>query len=177
MSWREKHRAIGRRSLVAAVPLILLAGCGFRPLYAPPEVGTTDPALATIQVVQIPDRLGQLLTIALRDGFNPSGERVDPQYTLHVGLSSIRRDTALRIDSTATRAQIDVRATYQLIDLRRNVVVLYGSARSNDSIDLVDNEYANVVADNDARRRALRDIAAQIQTRCGGYLRSQAATK
>jgi LPS-assembly lipoprotein len=177
MSWREDRRGVGRRSLLAGVPLILLAGCGFRPLYAPPEMGTTDPALATIQVVQIPDRLGQLLTIALRDGFNPSGSRVDPKYTLYVGLSSLRRDTALRIDSTATRAEIEVRASYQLIDLRNNTIVLNGTTRSNDSIDLVDNEYANVVADSDARRRALRDIAAEIQARCSGYLQTQAASK
>jgi LPS-assembly lipoprotein len=174
MSWPEPR--LRRRTLLVAAAL-LPAGCGFRPLYAPPETAATDPRLATIQVAQISERLGQLLTIALRDSFNPSGARVEPQYVLYVTLTTTRRDTAIRRDATASRAEIDLSAAYQLVELRKGATVMTGVARSFDSIDLVDNEYANIVASSDARNRGLRDLAAEIQTRCAGYLQRQATVK
>jgi LPS-assembly lipoprotein len=149
-----------------ALAILVLGGCGFRPLYAPAEATTTDPRLASIQVAQIPDRIGQRLTIALRDSFNPGGAAVAPRYRLLVSLTTTRRELGIRRDATASRAEIIVTATYRLVDLEDGTAATVGVARSSSSVDLVLNEYANLVAEEDARTRAVEDIALEIQTRC-----------
>jgi LPS-assembly lipoprotein len=171
MWWRDAVALARLRPGAAALALavLLLAGCGFRPLYAPAETATTDPRLASIQVAQIPDRIGQRLTIALRDSFNPGGAAIEPRYRLLVSLSTTRREVAIRRDGTASRAEIAVRAGYQLVDLDDGKVAMAGSARSSSSVDLVVNEYANLVAEEDARTRAVEDIALEIQTRCAMF--------
>lgn len=179
--WWPEGRALARSAgcLLGAVVLVLaLSGCGFRPLYASAAQGTTDPRLAAIEVAQIPDRTGQRLTIALRDAFNPSGLSVDPRYRLFVSLASRRREVALRKDGTASRSEITVTANWRLMDLETQAVAFFGIARSGSSVDLVRNEYANLVAEEDARTRALEDIARDIQARCSMFLDgASAATK
>ena len=172
MSWHESlfRRSNGLTQAGFAAILLVLASCGFRPLYAPEEVATADPRLATVYVAQVPERLGQMLTIALRDGFNPGRARVDPRYSLHVTLVTQRRDTALRRDGTGTRAEIDVYANFQMLELESQKPVLSGRARSFGAIDLVEDEYANLVADMDTRQRAIQELALEIQTRVAGYL-------
>jgi LPS-assembly lipoprotein len=121
-------------------------------------------------VPQIPERAGQRLTIALRDAFNPSGVAVDPRYRLHVTLTTTRRDTAIRQDGTATRAEVAVTAGYRLVALENGRTALSGTARSSSSVDLVVNEYANVVAEEDARMRAVDEVAVELQTRCAMFM-------
>ena len=166
---REGAKA-GLRRVAPLALALLLAGCGFHPLYSPPAMTTSDPRLAAIQVPQIPERTGQRLTIALRDAFNPNGATVDPRYRLHVTLASTRRDTAIRQDGTATRAEIAVTATYSLVGLEDGRTALSGTARSSSSVDLVENEYANVVAQDDARMRAIDELAVELQTRCAMFM-------
>ena len=169
--WWPERRAFARRAALASLVALTppLAACGFHPLYAPPTASTTDPRLAAIQVAQIPERVGQRLTIALRDSFNPSGATVDPKYRLNVTLSTTRRDVAIRRDGTATRAEVAVNANYHLMDLGDGSIAMRGSARSVSSVDLVVNEYANLVAEEDARTRAAEDLALEIQTRCAAF--------
>jgi LPS-assembly lipoprotein len=180
MWWRDRAASARRLRRVAGVLAlaVILAGCGFRPLYAPTALTTTDPRLAAIQVPQIPERIGQRLTIALRDGFNPGGVKVDPRYRLHVTLTATRRETAIRKDGTATRSEIGVYANYSLLDLGDGQVAFSGAAQSNSSVDLVLNEYANLVAEEDARTRAVDEIALELQTRCAMFMeRPTAAAK
>jgi LPS-assembly lipoprotein len=141
---------------LAVAFLLLVAGCGFRPLHAPPPAGSTEPRRA--------------------GGFNPSGERVDARYILHVRLLTQRVESAIRRDGTATRALIDTRADYTLVDLRTGVPALSGVARSFGSHDLVENEYANIVADADFRARAVQELASEIQTRVAMFLQRDPAT-
>jgi LPS-assembly lipoprotein len=162
--------------IALAALLLLLAGCGFHPLYAPTAATTTDPRLAAIQVPQIPERIGQRLTIALRDAFNPSGAAVDPLYRLQVTLTTTRSETALRKDGTATRAEISVAASYRLFDIAAGRMATFGTAQSTSSVDLVVNEYANRVAEDDARTRAVEDLARELQARCAMYMDRRTAS-
>jgi LPS-assembly lipoprotein len=176
MWWRKAGaRAVAARGLLClGLAAALLGGCGFRPLYAPPEPGAGDPALARVQVVQIPERLGQIMTIALRDGFNPAGPPVDPRYALYVTLATERIETAIRRDGTASRAGLNVYADYTLVDLEKGSVAMNGLARSLGAVDLVENEYANIVAEQDSRVRSVQELATEIQTRVALFLRRDA---
>jgi LPS-assembly lipoprotein len=168
------RRALARRVLLK-LPVLLVAGCGFRPLYAPR--GAADPSLAAIQVAPIPERIGQRLTLALRDAFSGGGASVDPRYTLHVSLATTRREVGLRRDASASRVEIDVAARYTLVDHAAREEVMSGVARSFGGVDRVENEYANIVGEEDAHLTALDELAAEIQARCAAYLRHQAATR
>src|SRR5215472_14637512 len=100
--------------LVAAA--LALGGCGFHPLYASHARTGFDADLASIKVNTIADRQGQLLAIALRDGLNPRGVRVETRYTLDVRLTASRLDIGLRPDGTASRSQVTMTALFVLRD-------------------------------------------------------------
>jgi LPS-assembly lipoprotein len=144
--------------------LPVLAGCGFRPLYAE-RGGETDAALAGVSVAPIADRIGQLLTMSLRDGFNPTGIAAPARYNLQVRLITARRDIGIRKDATATRTQFDVTASYDLRRLSDGKLILSAASRATNGFDLVDNEYATIVAEQSSQQTAVRYISAEIQTR------------
>ncbi len=65
-----------RRGFAALGLAGLLAGCGFRPVYAPAAGGAAGPAavgLSEINVPVIPERFGQLIRQALQDRFERGG--------------------------------------------------------------------------------------------------------
>src|SRR3954452_14938620 len=78
------HRPVG-----AALVLLLLAGCGFRPLYGSGaivrdrgEPGTVS--LSDVQIEPIPNRRGQELRNRLIDRFYGDGRPASPTYALAV---------------------------------------------------------------------------------------------
>ena len=71
------------KSLAVIAVAILLAGCGFRPLYG--TIGEDLPVttqLAQIRIAAIPDRIGQKLRNFLLDRINPEGQPQRPLYYL-----------------------------------------------------------------------------------------------
>ena len=161
--------ATDRRLALALLLLLALSGCGFKPLYSR-GTEAADERLATNRVSPIPDRLGQRLAIDLRDTFNPLGRKVDATHALNVSLVTERREVAVRRDGTASRVELVVNANYTLADLSTQRSVLTGIARSRDTFDLVDNEYANVIAGESAQARTLRFITEEIRTRIALFL-------
>jgi LPS-assembly lipoprotein len=159
------------------MPLLLLplGGCGFRPLYAEREETREDPAMATIKVLPIKDRIGQMLEMALRESFNPRGIAVDTRYTLSVVLSVSRFDLGIQRDATATRGRVDVYATIELKEARSGKGVYNSRAQSTSSFNILDDAYAAQVAEDDARARTVRDLADEIRTRMALFLRSRRA--
>jgi LPS-assembly lipoprotein len=149
---------------------LTLAGCGFRPLYAPPDEAAFDAQLASIKVNSINNRVGQLLAMQLRDSFNPTGASVQARYALSVSLSVTRRDLGIRPDATASRSEIDIRAQYSLLDIRSNNVVFTGSSRSASAFNVLDDDYATIVAQNDAQMRLIQDLSDDIRTRLAVFL-------
>jgi LPS-assembly lipoprotein len=166
MSW-------SRRALLLLLPP--LAACGFRPLYAEREETTEEPGLAAIKVLPIKDRIGQMLEMALRDSFNPRDRPVETQYTLSVSLAVSRYDLGIQRDATATRGRVDVYATLQLRDAKSAKVIYTSRAQSTSSFNILDDAYAAQVAEDDARRRTVRDLSDEIRTRMGLFLRSRRA--
>lgn len=158
-----------RGGLLLAAAL-LLAGCGFHPLYAHHGKSGFDADLASIKVNTISDRQGQLLAIALRDGLNPTGVRVDTRYTLDVQLKSIRQDVALRSDGTASRSEIAMTATFVLKDAKANTAVLQGTTHSVSSYDVLNDNYATVVASQSAEQQTVREVGDDILTRLELYV-------
>jgi LPS-assembly lipoprotein len=167
-------RRRGILSWILAVPLVL-QGCGWTPLYADAESGPADDELRTIRVETIPERIGQRLALALRRSLNPSGVEAPKNYSLHVILTVTRADTGIQSQGLGTRGRVDVSATFTLSDLRTNTLLLNNTSHVADSFDIVANEYSTVVAEEDARNRAVEELRRDMVTKLTLFLQRRAS--
>ena len=159
------------RATTAASLLLVLAGCGFQPLYAPTDPTRVTPAdhLAAVRISPLEGRVGQQLHNLLRDRLNTSGQPRDPSYLLEVALRLSTRKLGIRKDETATRANLTLSARFKLRDLDSKAVLLAGRSVSVNSYDIFDAFYATKVAEDDAARRGLRELADDIGLRLSVY--------
>ena len=170
-----------RRILAAALGLpIMLAGCGWEPLYADRQTGPADAELRAIKVMPVAERIGQKLEFALRSSLNPDGEPTPQRYVLRATLALVRSNLGVITQGLGTRARVDVYANFNLTESKTGAVVLNGTSHVAESFDLQANEYANVVAEDDARTRAVEELRRDMMTRLTLYMQrrvAQAAAK
>ncbi len=153
---------------------LLLAGCGFTPMYAVPEEGGgLVEKFSAIQVEPIADRVGQVVRNGLMDRLTPHGPPGAPLYRLQVTLGETREGFGFRPDEAITRENLRLKATYRLVRTEDDKLVLEGSARSNLAYDIVQSDFANFSARQDARRRTAEQVINIIVVRLGLYLQSQ----
>lgn len=175
MSLSDSPVPLGRRAALALllgglVALPALAGCGFRPLYGSASAsGETAERLAKVEISRIPDRPGQVLRNYLIRRFNPGGRPESPLYTLNVSVQEIRQNLGIAKDATATRANLILNGTMVLIDRGNGTVLLQRPVSSITSFNILLDEFANLVAERNARDRALQQIADNICTQVALY--------
>jgi LPS-assembly lipoprotein len=147
-----------------------LAACGFQPLYgriADSERGLKH--LAAIEVLPLPERLGQILYNELRDRLTPRGVPRSPAYKLSLAVSLSRVGLSVERDESATRINLTVRVHYVLTNTETGKTLTDGTARTVAAFNVVQSEFANIAAEKDAEARAARDISNEIRTRLGVY--------
>jgi len=169
----------GRRALLAALALPLaapLAGCGFRPLNAPPDEGEPDiaPALAAVRLGPTYGRSGQLLHQALdRRLVARNREAVAARYELTVSALPAYEAQGYRRDGSPTRIRLTMTApwTLQTIAVPARPVAS-GTARALDAANNVDNEFfALNLSFETAERRLVEQLAEDIVLRLALALR------
>ena len=168
---------IGRRRMlgfVLAAPFAL-SSCGWTPLYADIDTGAADDELRSIKVETIPERIGQRLALGLRQSLNPQGVETPKRYSLRTVLSVTRADTGIQSTGLGSRGRLDVSATFTLSDLRTNTLVLNNTIHVADSFDIVASGYSSVVAEEDARNRAVEELRRDMLTKLTLFLQSRAA--
>jgi LPS-assembly lipoprotein len=165
MSW-------SRRALLGVLALPL-AGCGFHPMYSEREMAIDAPELAAITVAPIPNRVGQQLELSLREALNPDGLAVKPLYRLSVALTMNRVDLGIQINATSTSGRIDAYATLTLVQIDTGKPIYTSRTQSTAAFNILTDAYAAQVAEDDARTRTVRDIAAEIRTRLALFLRDR----
>jgi LPS-assembly lipoprotein len=167
--------------MLAAGLAAALAACGFRPLYMSDaqDPGVTAD-LAKVRVLNVHtdfpeyDRLGQQMHDLLLQRLNPDGTPAKPLYRLETALSVLRERTGIQITEEATRARLTVSASFRLIDAGSNKTLYSGSEQSVNSYNIADSQFATLSAENDAGRRAVREISEAIRLRLGIFFqRSQ----
>lgn len=175
MSWsrrishRRRDRRWAGRSIAGLALVFALAGCGFHPLYGPRKTSGTAAAIASIQIDLIKDRKGQVLRNFLLDRLSPNGAPTHPRYVLRVTLIESRQELGIRKDETATRANLRTVATFQLLKPGLNKPLFKGHSESTNSFNIVDSDFATLVAEGDARQRAARRLSDEIATRLAIY--------
>ncbi len=159
------------RFLFFGVLVVLLSGCGFRPLYE--AGGSTDlltARLASVDVGPVPDRLGQVLTNQLVDRMKVSGENA---YRLDVTLDQSTRGFGVRPDASVAQEELTLIANVSLVDNQSGETVVVDRLRARGSYDVVLSDFANVQQREDAARRLVLDLAERIERRLVLYFSEQ----
>jgi LPS-assembly lipoprotein len=143
-----------------------LGACNFRPLYlaqAGDDVAVHS-ELAAIEIRGLEGRLGYLLRDALLDELNPTTADVPPRYVLDVRLSSRARAFGIQLDNTITRYNVALTARFQLREKAANEVLVASTVRRVASYNVSREPYADLIAAQDAERRAAQEVATDIRT-------------
>ena len=160
---------------------VLLAGCGFQPVYMPTATGNAGVAqreLAAIHVALIPDRPGQELRQALQARFEGSGSSVAQRYELRVGFGIAGDAIAILPDSIPTRIREIGTASWTLVaqDPARTTVTS-GTAKAVDGYNLIESQYfASDLENAVVQRRLAEALADQITMQLAVYFRQHAAS-
>lgn len=167
-------RMFGARQTLAIAVLVAMTACGFQPLYGERTDGRdVTREIAQIAIDPIPDRLGQRVRNHLIDALNAGGQPSAPSFRLAVALTQRKEGVAFQSDEQATRFNVTLEATFALRRAADDVVVTRGAARSVTAFNIVQSEFANITAENDAGRRAARQVADSIALRLGVFFGGQ----
>lgn len=152
-----------------ALLLLLLAACGFQPLY-----GDQDSAdakwLASVEVTQDKDRLSQVLGIAIEDALNPKGMRVAPQFRLAPKIQTAEYPVATNLDGSVSRFVVDVQSNYTLTRLVDKKQVDMGKLQRTASYNVSDNDdFATFMAKQDAQKRVMLELAELYRLKLRSY--------
>lgn len=139
--------------------LLLLGGCGLKPIYAAGDKGAAAQTLSSIAITPIVDRGGYFLEQQLRERLRPEG---NPRYRLDIKLDDSIEGFGIRGDNSIARERRTLRARWQLVDIASGNVVIDATARSDAGIDVVASDYAIITAENAALERLARALAEQI---------------
>ncbi len=184
-----------RRRLVSALALttaLVLAGCGWRPMYerpsADPASGGVTADLAQISIDPVvpkttlnplssystddlyDSRAAQLLQNYLKNALNPRGRPSAAVYHLAIELHQETRTAAALGNGDATREDLIMTAEYRLNDTKGQSV-MEDHANIVTSYDILREPFSDLSSRRDAQQRAAQEIAQAIQTRLAVFLR------
>jgi len=156
------------KKLAALALTLVLAACGFHPMYAP----GLALQLATIYVEPMADRDGYELRNSLIDLLRSDGVQTGKRYRLIVRLNQTSRGVALQNDATITRYNDTLDASYVLTDMAGDTVTS-GNETSLSAYNVADSPYSTLAAQRDSSKRAAQDIAQRIQTDLAAFFRQR----
>lgn len=148
-----------RRALLALMLTTpMVSACGFTPIYAEPAVGSS---LRRIAVSTQDDRLGYRLREQMEDAL--AWDRTSaPLYRLTTQVEQNRRSLGRRIDDTATRYELTVKATWTLTPVPGGTP-LTGTETVTTTYAAADQPYAAIAAQQDGEERAAAELARLIR--------------
>lgn len=155
--------------------LALLASCGFRPMHGSRAGGEVVADLASIEVKPITDRSGQLLRNKLQDTLTPGGRPDKPQYLLNIKLNESIQQLAVEKDAFSSRANLIMSASFSLSEAATGASLFKGSSKIVSSYNILTSDFGNLMAEKDARTRAVEMIGDDIRTRLSGFFSLPAA--
>ncbi len=142
----------------AVLTALGVSACGFTPIYAEPAVGSS---LRRIAVSTQDDRLGYRLREQLEDVLAwDRGEA--PLYRLTTQVEQSRRSLGRRIDDTATRYELTVKATWILTPAAGGAPIT-GAETVTTTYAAADQPYAAIAAQQDGEERAASELARLIR--------------
>lgn len=164
------------RIFVVLPLLLLIAACGFRPLYSSGDSASPGVAqdLASVSIAEPRTRLNQLIRNDLLSSMRPAGTGEPDRYRLDFEASATE-DKSIEDSSDSRRsrrATVRVMASFALKDLNGGKTVYQGRTFSNVSYDDVAQSFADMQARSTAMERGAREIALDIRTRLAAHFAS-----
>lgn len=156
--WRRRTLLLGLGALLGA--------CNFRPLYLAqgPGDAAVQTELAAIEIRGLDGRLGYLVRNALLDELNPATADVPQRYVLYVRLRSRARALGIQLDNTITRYNLLLSAAFELRDKGENGLLYASRVQRVASYNVSREPYADLIASQEAERRAAQAVATDIRT-------------
>lgn len=144
------------RWMLAGLAALMLAGCGFRPMYAPSADG--GGANPPISVATIDGKTGHVLRAELTRMLGTPADAASA-WLLEVQLTETVNRLGYRIDESAQRADLVVTANYTLEPAGETGEPLTGRITSTVSYDIPLSAFGEIAAQDDARERAGENLA------------------
>ena len=157
------------RMLCAGIAVMAAAGCGFQPIHGERSAASSA-GLAQFDIGLIADRTGQMMRNELLQQMQPRGAVASPRYGLGVALTETLADLAIRKDDVATRANLTLIARFSVVSRADGNVLFSSQVRSVNSYNILTSDFATLSAREDARRRAIRQLARDIKERLSVWL-------
>ena len=161
--------------LISLVVITAAAGCGFHPLYgevAPLDDSFISEELSKIKVTLGSSRLDQIVYGNLLDRLTPFGIPDEHYYILSTMLFESKQGVALERDATVSRFNLVLDSEFNLKNIETGKIIFSGNVRAVAAYNVLRSEFANVIAERNARDRAAREVADEIATRISVYFRS-----
>lgn len=158
-----------------SIPLLFLSACGFRPVYGKAyqaERAQASAALSEVQVQVGTSRYAQLLGAELRDRLNPEHAAVAKRYVLDVSVEEVNVPLFVAPDGTYGRGNLRYTLNYTLKHSDDNRVLDDGQIVRMSSYAASETNaiYASFVAQEDARKRGMIELANELSMRVGNVL-------
>ena len=153
------------RSFGIFISLLVIAGCGFEPIFKAVGMRNTNNELRYIEIKAIENRIGQQLRNRLVKDIMPLGRKRDVKYALNVTLTESKANLAIKKSEIATRANLIFFANYKLTLKSNGKELTSGGSRMVTSYNILTETFGTQIAEKDARNRAVREISADIASK------------
>ena len=157
--------------------LIFILGCGFQPAFKKGTESIIESEMRFLEISPIKDRIGQKLRNHLVQEITPLGRARPSKYRLIITLSETKQNLAIKKSEIATRANLQFVAKYDVISKSSGALLTHGSSRITTSFNILNQSFATMVAEKNARDRAVREISADIGLKIAGFFRVNKSVK
>ncbi len=161
------------RTLAFTLALTVLAACGFEPVHG--QRGGSNRTYGGLEAIDVSvdgnDRLSQLLEAEIKDQLNPDYISVPKRYTLTIKLTEEISTAFLNPDGTSSRNNVALKSNYALTPIAGDKAPELGTVSRVSSYNVSDRaDYATYVAEQDARKRSVVELARAYKLRLAGLM-------
>jgi len=150
------------RALLTALTLALtapLAACGFQPMYAP----ASGAGIGPITITQIDGKAGHVLKTELDRMLRPGAASGGAPQILEIELTESVSQLGIRLDESASRAELRLTAAYTLTPPEDATKAITGSLFAVVNYEIPTSAFGEIAAQDDARERAAEMLAQRMR--------------
>jgi LPS-assembly lipoprotein len=149
-----------KRGVLLALPLLVLAACGFQPVYGPNGAGT---ALQNSVQVDAPDDAFSYTLV--REIETRLGRPNTPDYALALTVATREEGLAIDAEGNTTRFNLIGTVDFALRNLDTGQIESSGNVENFSGYSATGSTVATLAAERDAQIRLMTMLADQIVTR------------
>jgi LPS-assembly lipoprotein len=158
-------------SVTGLTCLLALSACGYQPLYATRDDGSSVvQELAEVNVQQQDTRVGQLVRNEIVKSIRPAGVNAADRYYLKFEAKGETQTLINTSDTVHRRLAYNLSASFTLVDAQSQQTVFSGRAFSKVPYDRLNASFANVQARTNAEEQAARQVGQEMRTRLAAFL-------